>query len=124
MRTGFWWTRPRPFSRPLWYPVAGGSAVVALLGGVAMTLLTLSGGQQARPVTGDCGLVTCRASLPPGVLGTAVPSAPGHGTAPARRHHRRAHQPALAPAVHWRTAPTHTARVPRPHRRHSQNGND
>src|SRR5690348_14055827 len=68
------WRRPRPFSRPQWYPVAGAGVVAALLAGVAMTLLTLSRGPQARPLTHNCGLVTCGASLPRAALGTAVPS--------------------------------------------------
>src|SRR5215469_13921100 len=92
--------RPRPFLRPQWNPVAWAAAGAALLAGAAMMLLTLSPGPQARPLADDCGLVTCGASLPPAVFGIAVPSIAAHGTAPARRHHRGAHRPAPAPAVH------------------------
>jgi hypothetical protein len=110
------WRRPRPLSRPLWYPVAGGFTAVALLAGVAMTLSTLSRSTEARPVAGDCGLVTCGASLPPAVLGTAVPSTAARSTAPARRHHRHAHrQPALAPVVHQQPGPPLPGRHCRPH---------
>jgi hypothetical protein len=104
------WRRPRPFSRPHWYPVVGAAAVAALLAGVAMALLTLSHGPQARPLARDCGLVTCAASLPPAVLGTAVPRTAVRSTAPVRQHRRRARPPALAPAVHARVRPA----APRP----------
>jgi hypothetical protein len=96
------WRRPRPFSRRQWYPIVGVTAVAALLAGVAMALLTLSRGPQARPLAHSCGLVTCAASLPPAVLGTAVPSTAVHSTAPVQRHPR---PPALAPAVHRRVRP-------------------
>ena len=99
--------RARPLSRPQWYPIAGAAAVAALLVGVAMTLLTLSRGPQARPLAHDCGLVTCGASLPPAALGTAMPSTAVHSTAPVRRHAR---PPSLAPAVHRRVLPA----APRP----------
>jgi hypothetical protein len=106
------WRRPRPFSRPQWYPVAGAAAVAALLAGVAMMLLTLSRGPQARPLARDCGLVTCGASLPSVVLGTTVPSTAAHSTAPARLHQWDARPPALAPAVHRRARPA--APIPAP----------
>jgi Cellulose binding domain len=129
MRTGFWhparsgrprlgqpWWRPKPFSRPLWYPAAGAAAVLALLAGGAMTLLTISRGPQARPLAADCGLVTCDASLPPVVTGPAAPSTAAHSTARAHRRHRAAHR-VLAPAAHSRLRPS--ARPDRPsHRRH------
>src|SRR5215472_4060772 len=99
------WRRPRPFSRPHWYPLVGATAVAALLAGVAMALLTLSRGPQARPLAHDCGLVTCGASLPPAILGTAVPSTAAHSTAPVRRHQRGARAPALAPGVRQRARP-------------------
>src|SRR5215471_9151202 len=95
------WRRPRPFARPQWYPVAGAAAVVALLAGVAMALLTLSRGPQARPLAHSCGLVTCAASLPPAVLGAAVPRTAAHSTAPVRQQ-SPARPPALAPAAHAR----------------------
>ena len=98
------WRRPRPFARPRWYPIVGVIAVAALLAGVAMALLTLSRGPQARPLAHSCGLVTCAASLPPAVLGTAVPRTAAHSTAPVRQQHR-ARPPALAPAVHTRVRP-------------------
>ena len=100
------WRRPRPFSRPQWYPVAGAAAVAALLVGVAMTLLTLSRGPQARPLAHDCGVVTCGARLPAAALGTAAPSTAARSTAPVR--HPGA--PALAPAAHPRVRPA----APRP----------
>src|SRR6516165_8504679 len=96
------WRRPRPFARPRWYPIVGVIAVAALLAGVAMALLTLSRGPQARPQARSCGVVTCAASLPPAVLGTAVPRTAAHSTAPVQRHARH---PALAPAVHRRVRP-------------------
>jgi hypothetical protein len=99
------WRRPRPFSRPQWYPIVGATAVAALLAGVAMALLTVSRGPQARPLAHDCGLVTCGASLPPAILGTAVPSTAVRSTAPVRRHQQGALAPALAPAVHQRARP-------------------
>ncbi|HET7245101.1 MAG TPA: cellulose binding domain-containing protein, partial [Streptosporangiaceae bacterium] len=99
-----WW-RPKPFSRPLWYPVAGAVAVLALLAGGAMTLLTISG-PRARPLAADCGLVTCGASLPPVVTGPAVPSTATHSIATAHRRHRAARRRELAPAVHSRLRPS------------------
>ena len=110
-----WW-RPKPFARPVWYPVAAAAAVVALLAGVGMTLLTLTRGPQARPLAADCGLVTCGANLPPVVTGGTVPSTAVRSMAPARRHHRRAHRRVLTPAVHRLRPATPPAR-PR-HRRH------
>ena len=104
------WRRPRPFSGPQWFPVAGAAVVAALLAGVAMTLLTLSRGPQARPLAHDCGLVTCDASLPPAAHRMAVPSTAANSTAAALRHLRRAYSPALAPAVHSRVRPA----APRP----------
>ena len=104
------WRWPRPFSRPQWYPVVGAVAVAALLAGVVMALLTLSGAPQARPLAHSCGLVTCAASLPPAVLGTAVPRTAAHSTAPVRQHQHRGRSPALAPAVHARVRPA----APRP----------
>src|SRR5690242_768919 len=94
--------RPRPFSRPHWYPVAGAAVAAALLAGLAMTLLTLSRGPQARPLAHDCGLVTCGARLPPAARGTAGSSKAVHSTAPVRRH---AHPPSLAPTAHRRVLP-------------------
>jgi hypothetical protein len=105
------WRRPRPFSTPRWYPVVGATAVAALLVGVAMALLTLSRGPQARPLAHDCGLVTCGASLPPAILGTAVPSTAAHSTAPVRQR-QRARAPALAPAVHQRAGPAAPSPAP------------
>ena len=93
--------RPKPFSRPLWYPVAGAAAVLALLAGGAMTLLTVSRGPQARPLAADCGLVTCGASLPPVVTGRIAPSTAARSIARAHRRHRAAHR-VLAPAAHSR----------------------
>src|SRR5205814_2745091 len=82
------WRRPKPFSRPLWYPVAGAAAVLALLAGGGMTLLTVSRAPQARPLAAACGLVTCGASLPPVVTGAAAPSTAAHSiTRVHRRHH-------------------------------------
>jgi len=104
------WRRPRPFSRPQWYPAVGATAVAALLAGAAMALLTVSRGPQARPLAHDCGVVTCGASLPPAILGTAVPSTAADSTAPVRQHQRRTGAPALAPAVHQRVRPA----APRP----------
>ena len=103
------WRRPRPFARPRWYPIVGVIAVAALLAGVAMALLTLSRGPQARPLAHSCGLVTCAASLPPAVLGTAVPSTAVHSTAPVQRHSR---PPALAPAVHRQVRPAAPVAAP------------
>jgi Cellulose binding domain len=111
-----WW-RPQPFSRPLWYPVAGTAAVLALLAGGGMTLVTVSRGPQARPLAADCGLVTCGASLPPVVTGAAVPSTTTHGSAPAHRSHRAAQSRVLAPAVHSRLRPSALPGRPA-HRRH------
>jgi cellulose binding protein with CBM2 domain len=99
-----WW-RPKPFSRPLWYPVAGAVAVLALLAGGAMTLLTISG-LRARPLAADCGLVTCGASLPPVVTGPAVPSTATHSIARPHRRHRAARRRELAPAAHSRPRPS------------------
>jgi Cellulose binding domain len=113
-----WW-RPRPFSRPLWYPVAGAAAVLALLAGGAMTLLTAAHAPRARPLADDCGLITCGATLPPAVTGAAPPSTAVRSTAPARRHHRRAHRGVLAPAAHSLGSPTPAAR---PHRQHRAPG--
>jgi hypothetical protein len=109
-----WW-RPRPFARPLWYPVAGGAAAVALVAGGAMTLLTISHGPRARPLADDCGLVTCGATLPHVVTRTAVPSTAVRSTAPARRHHRRAHRRVLAPAAHSFPSPAPPAPPARRH---------
>ena len=106
------WRRPRPFSRPQWYPIVGATAVAALLAGVAMALLTVSRGPQARPLAHDCGLVTCGASLPPAILGAAVPSTAARSTAPVRRHQRGAPAPALAPAVHQRARPAAPSPAP------------
>jgi len=101
---------------PLWYGVAGAAAVLALLAGGAMTLLTVSHGPQARPLAADCGLVTCDASLPPVVTGAAVPSTAAHSIAQA--HRRRAVHRVLAPPVHSRLRPS--APTGRPaHRRHA-----
>jgi len=48
------WRRPRPFSRPQWYPVVGAVAVAALLASVVMALLTLSGrAEDGRPQHGS-----------------------------------------------------------------------
>jgi len=80
-----------------------------LLADLVMTLFTLSRGPQARPLPHDCGLVTCGASLPSPVLGTAVPRTAAHSTAPVRQQHR-ARPPALAPAIHTRVRPA----APRP----------
>jgi hypothetical protein len=109
------WRRPKPFSRPLWYPVAGAAAVLALLAGGGMTLLTVSSAPQARPLAADCGLITCGASLPPVVTGTAVPSTATHGSARAHRHHRAARR-VLAPAVHIRLRPSALPGRPAHHR--------
>jgi hypothetical protein len=111
-----WW-RPRPFSRPLWYPVAGAAAVVGLLAGGAMTLLTISHGPQARPLAADCGLVTCGASLPPVITGPSGPATAVRSTAPAPRHHRTAHRRVLAPTVHSLAGPPAAPGRP-PSRRH------
>ena len=118
-----WW-RPRPFSRPLWYPVAGAAAVVALLAGGAMTLLTISHGPQARPLAADCGLVTCGASLPPVITGPSGPATAVRSTAPAPRHHRTAHRRVLAPTVHSLAGPPAApGRLPRrSHLRHPHGG--
>jgi cellulose binding protein with CBM2 domain len=110
-----WW-RPKPFPRPAWYPAVAAVAVVALLAGVAMTLLTLTHRPRVRPLAADCGLVTCGASLPPAVTGNAVPNTAVRSTAPARRHHRRVRPRVLAPTTHTRVSPLPPAR-PR-HRRH------
>ena len=99
-----WW-RPRPFARPLWYPVAGAAAALALLAGGGMTLLTVSRGPKARPLAADCGVVTCGAILPPVVTGQAVPSTATHGTARAHRRHRAAGRRVLAPTAHSRLRP-------------------
>jgi len=96
------WRRRGPFTKPMRYPAARAAAVAALLAGLAMTLFTLSRGPQARPLAHDCGLVTCGASLPSPVLGTAVPRTAAHSTAAALRHAR---PPGLAPAVHRRARP-------------------
>jgi len=109
-----WW-RPKPFSRPLWYPVAGAAAVLALLAGGAMTLFTISRGPQARPLAADCGLVTCGASLPPVVTGRAVPSTAAHSITRAHRSHRAAHR-VLAPTAHSRLRPPAPGQPA--HRRH------
>ena len=111
------WSRPRPFSRPLWYPVAGAAAALALLAGGAMTLLTISRGPQAQPLAADCGLVTCGASLPPVVTGPAVPSTAAHSIARAHRRHRTAYRRVLAPAAHSRLHPPALPGRPS-HRRH------
>jgi hypothetical protein len=114
------WGRPRPFSRPLWYPVAGAAAVLALLAGGAMTLLTISRGPQARPLAADCGLVTCDASLPPVVSGPAVPSTATHGITRAHRRHRAARPRELAPVAHSRLRPSALPGRPA-RRRHTRN---
>src|SRR5262245_39397506 len=106
------WRRPRPFSRPQWYPVAGGAVVAVLLAGVAMTLFTLSRGSQPRPLARDCGVVTCAATLPAAALGTVVPSTAAHSSAPVRRHERPARAPTLAPAVHQRVTPAAPRTIP------------
>jgi Cellulose binding domain len=92
------WRRPRPFSRPMWYPVAGASAALALLAGGGMTLLTLSRGPAGRPVADGCGLVACGASLPAAVTGAAPPGTAVRSTAPAPRR-RHAARPPLAPPM-------------------------
>lgn len=109
------WRRPRPFRRPVWYPLVGASAVLALLAGGGMTLLTLSGGPAARPLADSCGLVTCHASLPPAVTGAVAPSTAARSTAPAPRRRHGPRPPALAPAPHLRAHPV--APQPLPHRR-------
>lgn len=111
-----WW-RPRPFSRPLWYPVAGAAAVLALLAGGAMTLLTISRGPQARPLAAGCGLVTCGASLPPVITGPSGPATAVRSMTPAPRHHRTAHRRVLAPTVHSLAGPPAAPGRP-PRRRH------
>jgi Cellulose binding domain len=116
-----WW-HPRPFSRTLWYPVAGAAAVLALLAGGAMTLLTAAHAPRARPLADDCGLVTCGASLPPAVTGAAPPSTAARSQAPARRHHRRTHRQVLAPAAHSLDSPTPPALPHRHSRRHQVPG--
>src|SRR5262249_40691338 len=96
------------------FPSVSPFALVRWLAGLVMTLFTLSHGPQARRLAHDCGLVTCGASLPSPVLGTAVPSA-AHSTAAALRHAR---PPGLAPAVHRPAPPppppTPPGRPPRP----------
>jgi hypothetical protein len=90
--------RPGPLSRPLWYPVAGAAALLALLAGAAMTLLTVSHGSRGRPLAGNCGLVTCAASLPRDVTVAAAPAA---ATArPRRAAPQLTIQPVLAPKTH------------------------
>jgi hypothetical protein len=72
--------------------------VLALLAGGAMTLLTVSGGPRDGPLAGDCGVVTCAASLPRDVTGAAARS-----TAPARPRpapRQRTIQPVLAPKAY------------------------
>jgi hypothetical protein len=86
--------RPRPSSRPLWYPAAV-AAAVALLAGGAMMLLTVSHGPRDPGRPGDCGLVTCAASLPHEVTGGA-PGAVARSTSPAGRQ-PAGRQPAARP---------------------------
>jgi hypothetical protein len=118
MRTPWW--RPKPFSRPLWYPAIAAVAVVALLAGVGMTLLTLAHRPRVRPLAADCGLVTCGASLPPAITGGGVPNTAVRSTAPARHRRHRAHPRVLAPTVHAKVSPVP---APRPrHRRHRAAG--
>jgi hypothetical protein len=118
-----WW-RPRPFSRPLWYPVAGAAAVVALLAGGGMTLLTISSGPQARPLAAGCGVVTCRASLPPVVTSPSGPATAARRMTPAPRHHRTARRRVLAPTVHSLAGPPAAPGRPpgRGHLRHPHRG--
>lgn len=111
-----WW-RPRPFSRPLWYPVVSAAVVVALLGGGAMTLFTVSGGAHARPLAADCGLVTCGARLPAAVTSSSTPSMAVRSTAPAHRRDPAADARVLAPKVHSRPASQAPPASP-PHRWH------
>ena len=118
-RPGQPWRRPKPFSRPLWYPVAGAAAVLALLAGGGMTLLTVSRGPQARPMAADCGLVTCGASLPPVVTGAAAPSTAAHSITRVHRRHHAARSRVLAPAVHSRLRPSALPGPPA-HRRHQR----
>lgn len=111
-----WW-RPRPFSRPIWYPVVSAVAVVALLAGGAMTLLTVSGGAHARPLASDCGLVTCGARLPGAVTSTSAPGTAVRSTAPAHRRDPAVDARVLTPKVHSRpVAQAPPARAP--HRWH------
>jgi hypothetical protein len=110
-----WW-RPRPFSRPMWYPVVSAAAVVALLAGGAMTLFTVSGGTHARPPAADCGLVTCGARLPTAVS-TSTPSMAVRSTTPAHRRDPAADARVLAPKVHSRPASQAPPARP-PHRWH------
>jgi hypothetical protein len=117
-----WW-RPRPFSRPLWYPVTAAAAVVALLAGGGMTLLTISRGPQARPLAAGCGVVTCRASLPHVIASPSGPATAVRSMTPAPRRHRRTHQRVLAPTVHSLAGtPAAPGGPPRSHPRHPHGG--
>lgn len=113
--------RPRTFARPVWYPVAGAVAVLALLAGGGMTLLTISHGPRARPVGAGCGLVTCGASLPRAVTSPSVPATAPPGTTPAPRRHRPRQQAVLAPTVHSQSA-TPSPAVSTPPPRHPCHG--
>lgn len=98
--------RPRPSSRPLWYPVVA-AAAIALLAGGAMMLFTVSHGPRDPRLPDDCGLVTCAASLPHEVTG-AAPGAAARSTSPAGRQPAARQQPTGQPTLAPRAYPIGT----------------